>query len=167
MGVELPLCVVVTLSQNVVLCFLESSWVWDRLFHSLPQYRWNFLNPSTHPRLDWKIRWFNAVFVSSSTAWKLNEKTAQTTYVVTWPDLTSVLHMVDWFENISSWDLVLAGIILFWIRFFILSCLFGLPLRLHNKVFKFNVERDKRILFQVFSIQKITDMLSLNHYLSL
>ena len=24
-GVELPLCVVVTLSQNVVLCFLESS----------------------------------------------------------------------------------------------------------------------------------------------
>ena len=24
-GVELPLCVVITLSQNVVLCFLESS----------------------------------------------------------------------------------------------------------------------------------------------
>ena len=24
-GVELPLCVIVTLSQNVVLCFLESS----------------------------------------------------------------------------------------------------------------------------------------------
>ena len=32
-GVELPFCVVVTLSQNVVLCFLESSWVWDRLFY--------------------------------------------------------------------------------------------------------------------------------------
>ena len=33
MGVELPLCVVVTLSQNTVLCFLESSWVWDHLFY--------------------------------------------------------------------------------------------------------------------------------------
>ena len=32
-GVELPLCVVVTLSQNVVLCFLESSSVWDCLFY--------------------------------------------------------------------------------------------------------------------------------------
>ena len=30
-----------------------------------------------------------------------------------WPDLTFVLHMADWFENFSSWDWVLAGIILF------------------------------------------------------
>ena len=30
-----------------------------------------------------------------------------------WPDMTFVLYMVDWFENFSSWDWVLAGIILF------------------------------------------------------
>ena len=49
--------------------------------------------------------------------------------------------------------------------------LYGLPLQMHNKVFKFNEELmwggNKIILFQVFSIQKITDMLSLNHHLSL
>ena len=49
---------------------------------------------------------------------------------------------------------------------FILPGLWGLPLQLHNKVFKFNSMKNKRILFQVFSIQKITDRLSSNHYLS-
>ena len=32
-GVELPLCVIVTLSQNAVSCFLESSWLWDCLIY--------------------------------------------------------------------------------------------------------------------------------------
>ena len=56
---------------------------------------------------------------------------------------------------------------------FILPGFYGLPLQLHNKVFKFNLNEEltwrgnKRILFQVFSIQKITDMLSSNHNLSL
>ena len=67
------------------------------------------------------------------TASKLNEKTAQTTNVVTLPD-----HMVDWFENFLSWDWVLAGIIPFRIILFILPGLYGLPLQLRNKVFKFN-----------------------------
>ena len=68
--------------------------------------------------------------------------------------------MVDWFENFLSWDWVLAGIIPFSIMLFILPGLYGLPLQLRDKVFKFNS-------FQVFSIQKITDMLSLSHDLSL
>ena len=56
---------------------------------------------------------------------------------------------------------------------FILPGLCGLPLQLHNKVFKFNSDEElvsignKIILFQVFCIQKIADMLSSNHYLSL
>ena len=52
---------------------------------------------------------------------------------------------------------------------FILPGLYGLPLQLHNKVFKFNSvwRGNKRILFQIFHIQKITDMLSSNHHLSL
>ena len=43
----------------------------------------------------------------------------------------------------------------------------GLPLQLHNKVFKFNSmwRGNKRILFQIFSVQKIADMLSSNHHL--
>ena len=55
-----------------------------------------------------------------------------------WPDLTFVLHIVDWFENFSSWDWVLAGVILFLIMLFILPGLCGLPLQLHDKVFNFN-----------------------------
>ena len=45
----------------------------------------------------------------------------------------------------------------------------GLPLQLHNQVFKFNSmwRGNERIVFQIFSIQKITDMLSSNHHLSL
>ena len=52
---------------------------------------------------------------------------------------------------------------------FILPGLYGLPLQLHNKVFKFDSmwRGNRRILFQVFSIHKITDMLSSNHHLSL
>ena len=55
---------------------------------------------------------------------------------------------------------------------FIVPGLYGLPLQLHNKVLKFFNEAlmwrgNKRIIFQVFSIQKITDMLSSNHNLSL
>ena len=52
---------------------------------------------------------------------------------------------------------------------FILLGLYGLPLQLHNKVFKFNSmwRGNKRIPFQIFSIKKITDMLSSNHHLSL
>ena len=44
-----------------------------------------------------------------------------------------------------------------------------MPLQSHNKVFKFNSmwRGNKRILFQIFSIQKIIDMLSSNHNLSL
>ena len=57
-----------------------------------------------------------------------------------WPDLTFVLHVVDWFDrqgNFLPWDWVLAGIILFWIMLFILSDLYGLPHQLHNQVLKF------------------------------
>ena len=52
---------------------------------------------------------------------------------------------------------------------FILPGLYGLPLQLHNKVLKFNSMwiGNKRSLFQIFSVQKITDMLSSNHHLSL
>ena len=54
---------------------------------------------------------------------------------------------------------------------FILPGIYGLPIQLHNKVFKFNSMKNqrggnKRILSPVFSIQKITDMLSSNHHLS-
>ena len=56
-GVELPLCVVVTLSQNVVLCFLESNWVWDRLFYyysfdsqSSSEFLFTLLPDSVFPR---------------------------------------------------------------------------------------------------------------------
>ena len=56
---------------------------------------------------------------------------------------------------------------------FILPGPYGLPLQLHNKVLKFNSmkhecgERIKELFFKVFFIQKITDMLSSNHNLSL
>ena len=55
---------------------------------------------------------------------------------------------------------------------FILPDLYGLPLQLHNKVFKFYsmknyVEKEQKNSFQVFSMQKVTDMLSSNHHLSL
>ena len=86
---------------------------------------------------------------------------------MTWPDLRTSHGRLVW--NFLSWDWVLAGIILFWIMLFILPGLYRLPLQLHNKVFKFNSmwRGDKRILFQIFSMQKITDLLSSNHHLSL
>ena len=105
--------------------------------------------------------------MSNTTAWKLKERTAQTTNVVIWPDLRTSHGRLVW--NFLSWDWVLAAIIPFWIMLFILPGLHGLPLQLHYKVFKFNSmwRRNKRILFQIFSIQKITDMLSSIHPLSL
>ena len=127
-----------------------------------------FLNPSTHVRLYWKkTRWFIAVFVNNTTAWKLKEKTAQTTNDVTWPDLRTSHGQLIW--NFLSWDWVLAPIIPFSIMLFMLPVLYGLPFQLHNKVFKINSmwRGNKRIIFQIFSIQKITDMLSSNHHLFL
>ena len=77
---------------------------------------------------------------------------------MTWPDLRFSHGRLAW--NFLSWDWVLAGIIPFWIMLFILPGLHGLPLQFHNKVFKFNSmwRWNKRIVFQIFSIQKITDM---------
>ena len=56
---------------------------------------------------------------------------------------------------------------------FILPSLYGLSHQLHDKVFKFNSMKNycgegiKEFFFQVFSVQKITDMLSSNHNLLL
>ena len=47
---------------------------------------------------------------------------------------------------------------------FILPGIYGLPLQLHNKVFN-DVEIEG--IKELFFIQKITDMLSSNHHLSL
>ena len=105
--------------------------------------------PSTHLRLDLNNWWLMAVFVSNTTAWKLNEKTAQTANVVTWPDLTVVLHMVDWFENFSSWDCVLAGITLFWIMLFILPGLYNCTTKFSSLIqWRINnVERESKNSF--------------------
>ena len=59
-----------------------------------------------------------AVLVSNTTAWNLKEKTAQTTNVVTWPDLRTSHGRLVW--NFLSWGWILAGIIPFWMMLFIL-----------------------------------------------
>ena len=55
-----------------------------------------YLKSIDSPQIRLKNRWFIALFVSNRTAWKLNQKTAQATNVVTWLDLRTSHGWLVW-----------------------------------------------------------------------